>query len=113
MSEIEVQGFNHIAIWVTNIRKSADWYIEHLGMKEANSNENHIFLKLANGQVLALFQSSDSEQVGSGVQHLAFNLPPGGVEEALDTLRKKNIPVSKRGPSYGFADPDGYWIHFS
>ena len=112
MAEIEVQGFDHVAIWVSDMRKSAAWYIEHLGMKEASVSSNHIFLKLGNGQVLALFQASDPKQVGSGVQHLALTLPEGEVDTALDLLRQKGFPLERRGPSFGFPDPDGYWIHF-
>ena len=112
MDAIEVQGFDHVAIWVSDMRKSADWYIEHLGMKEASVSSNHIFLKLGNGQVLALFKASDAKQVGSGIQHLALTLPAGEEEKALDLLRQQGVPVERRGPSFGFPDPDGYWIHF-
>ena len=56
MAQIEVQSFNHIAIWVSDLRKSADWYIQHLGLEEASISEDHIFLRLAGGQVLALFK---------------------------------------------------------
>lgn len=113
MTEIEVQSFNHVAIWVSDMRKSADWYIEHLGMKEASVSGNHIFLRLVDGQVLALFQASEPKQVGSGVHHIALNLPAGQKEKALETLRQRNIPLQSRGPSLSFQDPDGYWIHFS
>ena len=112
MAEIEVQGFHHVAIRVSDMRKSADWYIEHLGMKEASVSDNHIFLKLSKGQVLALFQASDPKQVGAGIQHLALTLPPGEEEKALERLRQRGFPVERRGPSFGFPDPDGYWIHF-
>ena len=89
MARIEAQGFNHVAIWVSDVRKSADWYIAHLGLEEASGSENRIFLRLANGEVLALFQASDSAQIGAGVHHLAFNLPDGAEEKALDTLRQR------------------------
>jgi catechol 2,3-dioxygenase-like lactoylglutathione lyase family enzyme len=112
MASIEAQGFNHVAIWVSDVRKSADWYIAHLGLEEASGSENRIFLRLANREVLALFQASDPAQIGAGVHHLAFNLPDGAEEKALDTLRQRNIPLTRRGPSLSFQDPDGHWIHF-
>jgi catechol-2,3-dioxygenase len=113
MAKIEAQSFNHVALWVSDTRKSADWYIELLGLKEASASENRIFLRLASGEVLALFQASDPKQIASGVHHLAFNLPSGQQEEALETLRQRNIPLVRRGPSLSFQDPDGHWIHFS
>jgi len=112
MAEIEVQSFNHVAIWVSDIRKSADWYIENLGMEQASTSDNHIFLRLASGGVLAVFQASDSAQIGSGLHHIALNLSGEQEEQALETLRQRNIPLERRGPNLSFQDPDGYWIHF-
>ena len=113
MTQIEVQSFNHIAIWVSDLRKSADWYIQHLGLEETSISDDHIFLRLAGGQVLALFKASEKEQIGKGVHHIAFNLPPAQKESALETLRQWSIPLERRGPNLSFRDPDGHWIHFN
>ena len=111
--EIHAQSFNHVAIWVGDMRKSADWYIDNLGMEEGNVSGNHIFLNLASGQVLALFQASDRRMIGGGVHHLALNLRPDQKQRALDILHQRNITLVKRGPNLSFEDRDGYWIHFS
>ena len=113
MAKIEAQGFNHVALWVSDMRRSADWYIELLGLEEARVSDHHIFLRLPSGEVLALFEASEPKQIGSEVHHLAFNLPSGEVEKALETLRQQDVPLEERGPSLSFQDPDGYWIHFS
>jgi len=113
MPEITAQSFNHVALWVKDVRKSADWYVEYLGLQEASASEHHIFLKLAEGEVLALFETSDTDKIGIGVHHLAFNLPNQQEISALETLRQQNIPLLQRGPNLSFQDPDGYWIHFS
>jgi len=70
-------------------------------------------VRLAEGSVLALFEAADETQVGSGVHHLALNLPLGEQEAALENLRERGIALSRRGPSLSLQDPDGYWIHFS
>ena len=112
MTSIRAKSFNHVAIWVSDVRRSADWYIANLGLEEVRAAENRIFLRLADGEVLALFQASDPVQIGAGVHHLALDLAQGTEEEALDTLRQRNIPLTRRGPSLSFQDPDGHWIHF-
>ena len=43
MSSIKAEGFNHVAIWVSDVRKSADWYIANLGLEEVRAAENRIF----------------------------------------------------------------------
>ncbi|HCK16366.1 TPA: hypothetical protein DHW51_19735 [Candidatus Poribacteria bacterium] len=113
MPEITAQSFNHVALWVKDVRKSADWYVEYLGLQEASASEHRIFLKLADGGVLALFETSDTDKIGTGVHHLAFNLPNQQEVSALETLRQQNISLLQRGPNLSFQDPDGYWIHFS
>ena len=113
MPEITAQSFNHVALWVKDVRKSADWYIEHLGLQEASASEYRIFLKLVDGGVLALFETSETDKIGKGVHHLAFNLTSQQEVSALETLRQRNIPLHQRGPNLSFQDPDGHWIHFS
>jgi len=112
MARTVAQSFNHVALWVSDIRKSADWYIEILGMAEVTATEDHIFLKLANGQILALFKVSCSKEKGADLHHVAMDLPKGQVEAAHETLRRRNIPLKQRGPNLSFQDPDGNWIHF-
>jgi len=113
MLKITAQSFNHVAIWVKDVRKSADWYIQKLGLQEASASEHRIFLKLADGEVLALFETLDTDRIGKGVHHLAFNLTSQQKESALEILRQQNIPLQQRGPNLSFQDPDGHWIHFS
>jgi catechol 2,3-dioxygenase-like lactoylglutathione lyase family enzyme len=113
MPKITAQSFNHVAIWVKDVRKSADWYIQKLGLREVSASEHRIFLKLADGGVLALFETLDTDRIGKGVHHLAFNLTSQQEESALEILRQQNIPLQQRGPNLSFQDPDGHWIHFS
>ena len=51
MPKITAQSFNHVVLCVKNVRKSADWYVKHLGLQEASASEYRIFLELADGGV--------------------------------------------------------------
>ncbi len=112
MGSITARGFNHVALYVRDVRRSAEWYKETLGMEEASAAEHRVFLRLADGPVLALFQDDSGDNVGPGLHHLALSLPDDEKEAALDVLREKGIELARRGPSLSFQDPDGYWIHF-
>jgi catechol 2,3-dioxygenase-like lactoylglutathione lyase family enzyme len=108
MSEINITGINHVALWVRDLKRSAAWYQEVLGMAEAHGDDRHVFLK-AGDQVLALFQAPEGQEIG-GPHHVALSLPPGEKPRAEAALRARGIEVtSERGH---FHDPDGHRLHF-
>jgi len=105
---IQAQGFDHVAIWVRDLSASVEWYQRVLGLPIAHGDDHHVFLRVGD-EVLALFQA-DGTPAG-GPHHLAIRVPD--VERALDSVRTHGIEPRKSGPSLGFADLDGNWIHFS
>ncbi len=107
-----VSGFDHVGIYAKDMEASAQWYEQHLGMQRASANDHHIFMKMTDGQVLAIFQASNDEQVGSGIQHFAYALAEGDQAEAIASLSAAGVSIEQVGPSKGCRDLDGYRIHF-
>jgi len=106
---IRASGFDHVAIWVSDLPTSVEWYQRVLGLTVAHGDDRHVFLRVG-GEVLALFQAGPERAV-TGPHHVALRVPD--VEAALEAVRAQGIIPTPRGPSLGFADPDGHWIHFS
>jgi len=113
MPDIKSKGFNHVAIWVKDIHRSADWYRDVLGMTPEHEDHHHIFMRSESGQVLALFLADDPSKIGGGIHHIALDLTGMSEEGSLEELRRRKISLKQRGPSLSFQDPDGYWLHFA
>ena len=108
MSEIQITGINHVALWVKDLKQSVRWYKEVLEMEEDHGDDRHMFLK-AGDQVLALFQASEDQEIGRP-HHIALSLSKGQKEKAIEALGKKKVEVSD---GRHFHDPDGHRFHFA
>lgn len=123
---IKTRGINHPALIARSVDETVSFYTEVLGMKlvlrQPNLDEprmTHLFFSAGNGAFLAFFTPNEgsglefqatTEGVGS-MLHVALNLDVP-IEEAMETLRRHNIPFS--GPidrgyerSIYFKDPNG------
>ena len=108
MGEIQITGINHVALNVRDLKKSSAWYKEVLEMEEDHGNDRHVFLR-AGDQVLALFQSSEGEEIGSP-HHVALSLPEDQREKAIEVLKERGVDVSD---GRDFHDPDDHRFHFA
>jgi catechol 2,3-dioxygenase-like lactoylglutathione lyase family enzyme len=109
MSDIGILRIDHVALWVSDLRRSVAWYTEVLGLARAHGDDRHVFLK-AGDQVLALFQAPEGQPIG-GPHHIALTLSEGQKERAEERLRAHGVEVSEdRGH---FHDPDGHRFHFA
>jgi len=122
-----IKGLGHAAIRASDIEKSAKFYIETVGFKEAfrmnnpdNGKVSMIYIYIAPGQFIELFPDGIGELPGNndiGVKHLCVE-----VENAaafLEILRAKGAPIDaelKTGKSkciqFWTHDPDGNKIEF-
>jgi metallothiol transferase len=108
MSTFEATGINHIALRVSDIKRSSEFYIKHLGLKQSQLNRSSSFLTCGNNFV-ALFQDSEPE-----MDHYCYSIKHfdvGKVEMKLKSSGMKNIH-RESGRIY-FSDPDGLTIQLA
>src|SRR2546423_14943359 len=108
MVEISVNGLDHVALWVRDLKRSVTWYQEVLEMTVARGDDRHAFLR-AGDQMLDLFQVPEGQPIG-GPHHIGLRLPEGQKARAMEALRARGIEVT--GERGGFQDPDGDPVHF-
>jgi catechol 2,3-dioxygenase-like lactoylglutathione lyase family enzyme len=108
MSTFKATGLNHIALRVKDVERSSEFYIKHLGLKQAELNRSSSFLNCGNNFV-ALFQGNASE-----MDHYCYsikNFDVGEAEKKLNATGMKNIR-RESGRIY-FSDPDGLTVQLA
>jgi glyoxylase I family protein len=119
----EISGYHHVALTVTDIDKSADWYTEVLGFRKLKDFERDGFRKVlvvhpTSGTAFGLTDhrargSGDAfSEFRTGLDHLAFSVADRAALEAwqarLDQhgVDHSEIKPSAAGDVIVFPDPD-------
>lgn len=102
-------NYNHLALRVTDIARSREFYVKHLGMSVARESANDCFLTFGNS-FLALFKGDRGE-----LHHYCYGIENYNVAEAEKTLRAEGLePDQPRGTNrIYFKDPDGITVQLS
>lgn len=100
-------GLNHIALHVTDIPRSRDFYIRHLGMTIMSESGSSCFLRCGDNFV-ALFRSSSP-----GMAHYCYSVEGYSVDSAAERLRGQSIEPRVTGNRIYFPDPDGLTVQLA
>ncbi|MDZ4859838.1 MAG: VOC family protein [Candidatus Hydrogenedentes bacterium] len=102
-------GFNHIALRVTDVARSRDFYAKHLGLTLANESSGSAFMNFGSS-FLALFRGDTP-----GLHHYCYAVENYNVLEAEKKLRALGLnPDQPKGTDrIYFDDPDGIEVQLS
>lgn len=78
-------GLTHLALNVTDIGRSRDWYCKHLGLKVLRDGTRNCFLRTRD-DFLALFKSRKP-----GMNHYCFPWPGKTADEAIRRLNAADM----------------------
>jgi metallothiol transferase len=116
---IEVSGFDHVALRVSNLERSVHFYQQHLGGRVRSQSAGAVFLDVGQHWV-ALFApgtpSTGYQATAIGVDHISFHAAKQrSLDERMGALRDHNLnPVSPPGSNrVYFKDPDGIILQLS
>ncbi len=99
----QATGLNHVALNVSSVPKSRDWYIKHLGLKVVMENgEENCFLGGEGGFFLTLFKGEHA-----GLNHYCYTIKGYDAEKAEETLKAAGLKPRREGNRVYFPDPDG------
>lgn len=117
---------NHIAVSVTNLEESEEFYRDFLGLKQIDEPFNdglHAWFDIG-GTQLHLIESADERRERSINNHLCFSTADLG--SFVETLRNNNIEfrnwagdtneITLRPDGISqiyFKDPDGFWVEMN
>ena len=107
-STFKAEGLHHIALSVSDVARSRDFYVEHLGLKVSSEwLPNNCFLDCGPNFV-ALFRSSTP-----GMHHYSYAIPDYNQRTAAEKLRAVDIEPTLQENRIYFDDPDGLVVQLS
>ncbi|MGI6454196.1 MAG: VOC family protein [bacterium] len=101
-------SLNHIALRVTDVPKSRDFYVKMLGLnKTSRDSESSSFLTFEHG-FLALFKGDQPQ-----MDHYCYSIENYDVNQAAEKLRQLGIEPQIQGQRIYFPDPDGLTVQLA
>jgi len=102
-------GLNHIAIRVTNVQRSRDFYQKLLGLPVIREAQTNCFLGLGTN-FLTLFQNQNP-----GLDHYCIAIQNFNIDSVVETLKAQGLNARRpRGTDrVYFPDPDGIEVQLS
>jgi len=120
-------SFNHLAIYVMDLKKSASFYGDIIGLDtipEPFHDGKHIWYDLGPRMSLHVIEGATKREVYPRNHHLCFSVP--SVDVFVEVLKKNNFTwENMKGEKMKFTirpdgikqlwfnDPDGYWIEIN
>jgi catechol 2,3-dioxygenase-like lactoylglutathione lyase family enzyme len=106
---LQATGLNHIALIVRDLKRSAEFYRTHLGLKVLHQVEDRMwFLGRGDGIFLALFRNDNP-----GLNHYAYTIEHYDPDEVVRKLTAAGIEHRRQRHGIYFNDPDGLMVQVS
>lgn len=118
---------NHIAVHVSDLKKSMDFYQNVLALQEIEEpfkDGLHAWYDIGGGSALHLIEGKDVPSEKSKVNHLCFSIPD--MQTFVDNMKSRNYPFESWAGVSGeitnrvdgvkqiyIRDPDGYWLEIN
>jgi catechol-2,3-dioxygenase len=106
-STFTATGLNHIALDVTDVARSRDFYVKHLGMQISRDSESSCFLT-CDKHFVALFRREKP-----GMNHYCYSIKDYNVDRAEETLKANDLKPRRSGNRIYFDDPDGLEVQLA
>ncbi len=102
-STFRATGLDHVALDVRDVRRSRDFYVEHLGLEVIReSGEDNCFLGSGGGFFLTLFRGDNP-----GLNHYCYAIRDFDADRAEAKLKEAGLKVRRESGRIYFDDPDG------
>ncbi|HEY8504689.1 MAG TPA: VOC family protein [Gemmataceae bacterium] len=101
-STFAATGLDHVALDVTDLVRSRDFYVKHLGLKVIREDERAAFLGHGDGFILTLFRAGKP-----GLNHYCYAIRDYDPGRAVEKLKAAGLKPRREGDRVYFDDPDG------
>jgi catechol 2,3-dioxygenase-like lactoylglutathione lyase family enzyme len=102
-STFQATGLDHVALNVSSVPRSRDFYIKHLGLKVfRDGGEDNCFLGSGDGFFLTLFKGDKP-----GLNHYCYAIRGYSADQAEEKLKAAGLKPHREDNRVYFPDPDG------
>ena len=101
-------GLDHVALRVTDVGRSVEFYQKHLGLTVTSRSESSAFLDTGDAEFLALFRGGRP-----GLAHYCYSIRDYDAESAVETLTAAGLQPRRSGNRVYFDDPDGIEVQLA
>ncbi len=101
-------GLNHLALATTDVARSRDFYVRHLGLEVARDAAPASCFLNCGPNFVALFRAG-----GAGMHHYCYSIPGYDQRQAAERLRSVQIEPRLEGNRIYFEDPDGLTVQLA
>ncbi len=106
-STFQAKGLNHLALRVTDVARSRDWYKKHLGLSVLRDGRQNCFMRTGSNFV-ALFRSRTA-----GMHHYCYTIADYDPATVVRTLKGAGLEPRREQNRVYFPDPDGLTVQLS
>lgn len=108
-STFEARGLNHIALRVSDVDRSREFYESHLGMRViSRSGQQSCFMDCGDGNFVALFRGDRPR-----MDHYCYTIDDYRPAEVVAKLEAAGLGPRRRSNRVYFDDPDGLEVQLS
>lgn len=99
---------NHIALRVTDLDRSREFYAKHLGLELSSQSRSSVFMNCRDENFLAMFKSETP-----GLDHYCFGIDEFQIDDVVARLDEAGLEPRRRGNRVYFDDPDGIEVQLA
>jgi lactoylglutathione lyase len=104
----QAQGLNHIALDVTDVVRSREFYGKHLGLHLIRGDDRAAFLGADRDFFLTLFRAERP-----GLNHYCYTIEKYDADEVMQRLADAGLRPRREGDRVYFPDPDGLTVQLA
>ena len=101
-------GLNHVALNVTDIARSSEFYQKHLGLKVLRESSHNAFLGAGGNNFVALFRSQNAR-----MNHYAYTIDGYDAGEVVKKLDAEGLEPHREEDRVYFNDADGLQVQLT
>lgn len=101
-------GLNHIALNVSDVPRSREFYQKHLGLNVLRESTSNAFLGVGRKNFVALFRSSKP-----GMNHYAYTIDNYDAAKTVERLKQAGLEPERQENRVYFQDPDDLTVQLS